>query len=111
MKASMKHYRVRSSLRWAMKLCAGCCVLLGGVVFAVLPVVHGQARYLIAATVAALAVQAIGLMLVVTACMIGPALANWYIRIKHLSRYRYPGNDDRTTDHMNRPQEMSPATT
>ena len=76
-------------MMWAVKLCVVCCVLLGVVLYGVLPMVGVQARYLMAATVVALAVQAIGLMVIVTACLVGPLAASWRVRLRHLSRTPY----------------------
>lgn len=89
MKASMKSYRVRSPLVWAVKLCVGCCVVLGVVMTVVLPRVGTQVQYLIAATVAALAIQAIGLMVVVGACLVGPRVVRWRARLRHMARASY----------------------
>lgn len=89
MKASMKSYRVRSPLAWAVKLCVACCVVLGVVMIVVLPRVDAQAQYVIAATVAALAIQAIGLMVIVAACLVGPRIARWRARLRHMARESY----------------------
>jgi len=60
--------------------------VLGVVMIAVLPRVGAHAQNLIAATVAALA---IGLMVIVGACLVGPRVARWRARLRHVARESY----------------------
>lgn len=76
-------------MQWAVKLCVASCVVLGVVLYGLLPMLGVQARYLIAATVVALAVQAIGLMVIVAACLVGPLFASWRVRFRHVARTPY----------------------
>lgn len=89
MKASIKKYRVRSLLRRAVKLCFVSCVLLGAVIYGCLPMMGAQTQYLVAATVVALALQGIGLMVIVGFCVVGPTVARWRVNLRHLAKPRY----------------------